>query len=63
MVLAKDDGVVESITGSSIVIKYENLPKREHEHKLFKFLRSNQDTCINQIVRVKEGQKVKKGDL
>ncbi|NBU61104.1 MAG: DNA-directed RNA polymerase subunit beta, partial [Actinobacteria bacterium] len=63
LVLAKDDGVVESITGSSIVIKYENLPKREHEHKLFKFLRSNQDTCINQIVRVKEGQKVKKGDL
>ncbi|MFM8688479.1 MAG: DNA-directed RNA polymerase subunit beta, partial [Acidimicrobiaceae bacterium] len=63
LVLAKDDGVVESISGSSIVIKYENLPKREHEHKLFKFLRSNQDTCINQVVRVKEGQKVKKGDL
>ena len=63
LVLAKDDGVVESITGASIVIKYENLPKREHEHKLFKFLRSNQDTCINQVVRVKEGQKVKKGDL
>ena len=26
-------------------------------------MRSNQDTCINQILRVKEGQKVKKGDL
>ena len=63
LILAKDDGVVESITGGTIVVKYENLPKREHEHKLSKFLRSNQDTCINQIVRVKEGQKVKKGDL
>ena len=63
LVLAKDDGVVESITGATIVVKYENLPKREHEHKLSKFLRSNQDTCINQIVRVKEGQKIKKGDL
>lgn len=63
LILAKDDGVVESITGATIVVKYENLPKREHEHKLSKFLRSNQDTCMNQIIRVKEGQKVKKGDL
>ena len=63
LILAKDDGVVESITGATIVVKYENLPKREHEHKLSKFLRSNQDTCINQVIRVKEGQKIKKGDL
>ncbi|MEY3413674.1 MAG: DNA-directed polymerase beta subunit [Actinomycetota bacterium] len=63
LILAKDDGVVELITGATIVVKYENLPKREHEHKLSKFLRSNQDTCINQIIRVSEGQKVKKGDL
>ena len=63
LILAKDDGVVESITGATIVVKYENLPKREHEHKLSKFLRSNQDTCINQVVRVKEGQKISKGDL
>ena len=63
LIMAKDDGVVESITGATIVVKYENLPKREHEHKLSKFLRSNQDTCINQIVRVKEGQKISKGDL
>ena len=63
LLLAKDDGVVESVNGATIVVKYENLPKREHEHKLFKFLRSNQDTCINQVARVKEGQKVKKGDL
>ena len=63
LILAKDDGVVESITGATIVVKYENLPKREHEHKLSKFLRSNQDTCINQVIRVKEGQKITKGDL
>jgi DNA-directed RNA polymerase subunit beta len=63
LILAKDDGVVESITGATIVVKYENLPKREHEHKLSKFLRSNQDTCINQVIRVREGQKISKGDL
>ncbi|MEY3396398.1 MAG: DNA-directed polymerase beta subunit [Actinomycetota bacterium] len=33
LILAKDDGVVELITGATIVVKYENLPKREHEHK------------------------------
>ncbi len=63
LILTKDDGVVESITGATIVVKYENLPKREHEHKLSKFLRSNQDTCINQVIRVREGQKISKGDL
>ena len=32
-------------------------------YRLAKFRRSNQDTCINQIPRVREGQKVKKGDI
>ena len=48
---------------STIVVAYDNLKKSEGEHKLFKFRRSNQDTCINHVVRVKEGQKVQKGDL
>ncbi|NBN96273.1 MAG: DNA-directed RNA polymerase subunit beta, partial [Actinobacteria bacterium] len=62
-VLAKGDGVVESVSGDHIVVRYDDLPKKEHDHPLVKFRRSNQDTTINQIPRVREGQKVKKGDL
>jgi DNA-directed RNA polymerase subunit beta len=63
LVLAKGTGVVESIDGATIVVKYDDLPRREHEHTLYKFRRSNQDTCINHTVRVAEGQRVQKGDL
>ncbi|MFM7306560.1 MAG: DNA-directed RNA polymerase subunit beta, partial [Actinomycetota bacterium] len=63
LVLARDNGVVELVTGDRIVVKYDDLSKKEHEHDLVKFRRSNQDTTINQIPRVREGQKVKKGDL
>ena len=63
LVLAKDSGTVTSVSGDTIVIAYDNLKKSEGEHKLFKFRRSNQDSCINHVIRVKEGQKIEKGDL
>ena len=63
LILAKDSGTVTSVTGSSVIVAYDNLKKSEGEHKLFKFRRSNQDTCINHMVRVTEGQRVEKGDL
>jgi DNA-directed RNA polymerase subunit beta len=63
LILAKDSGTVTSVTGDQITIAYDNLKKADGEHKLFKFRRSNQDTSINHIIRVKEGQKVAKGDL
>jgi DNA-directed RNA polymerase subunit beta len=62
VVLAEADGEVVEITGEAIFMKYAG-QSRKTEHKLMKFHRSNQDTCINQIVRVSEGQSVKKGDL
>jgi len=62
VILAEEDGEVVEITGDVIVMKYAGQSKKA-EHKLMKFHRSNQDTCINQIVRVKEGDRVKKGDL
>lgn len=61
--LARGNGTVETVTGDHIVVRYDDLPKKDHEHPLVKFRRSNQDTTINQIPRVREGQKVKKGDL
>jgi DNA-directed RNA polymerase subunit beta len=62
VVLAIEDGEVVEVTGDCITVKYESQSKR-HEHKLMKFHRSNQDTCINQVIRVVEGEKIKKGQL
>ena len=62
VILAEDDGEVVEITGEMIVVKYAGQSKKA-EHKLMKFHRSNQDTCINQRVRVKEGEKVSKGTV
>ncbi len=68
-VMAKHDGIVKSVDANRIIVQYEE--KTEHDetvvkldiHNLMKFRRSNQDTCINQRVIVKEGDFVKKGDV
>ena len=68
-VMAKHDGIIESVDASRVILKYEE--KKGHDepttkidvHKLLKFRRSNQDTCINQRVIVQEGDYVKKGDV
>ena len=61
MVLAADAGQVSDISGVHIEVDYRKLGKQRH--RLSKYRRSNQDTCINQKVRVTTGQKVKKGEL
>jgi DNA-directed RNA polymerase subunit beta len=68
---ALDDGVVETVTAEGIVLRYDNLEDDETgdffcvegivEHRLQKFRRSNQDTCINQKPIVRKGERVKKG--
>jgi DNA-directed RNA polymerase subunit beta len=74
IIVAERNGVVESVNGDSIVVLYdidENSneaiisfdDKRRVEYKLTKFLRTNQDTCINQKPVVKEGQHFKKNDV
>ncbi|QGG93845.1 DNA-directed RNA polymerase subunit beta [Actinomarinicola tropica] len=61
MILAEDDGTVASVDGTQVTVEYKG--GRKKIHRLLKFERSNQDTCINQKVRVAKGDKVKKGDL
>jgi len=61
LLLALDDGTVTEVSGRGITVQYDTLGKKRYN--LAKFRRSNQDTCINQVVRVREGQKVNKGDL
>ncbi len=60
-VLAKEDGVVEKVDANRIIIKGDS--GKKHEHKLIKFARSNQSTCINQRPIVKEGERVSRGDI
>jgi DNA-directed RNA polymerase subunit beta len=60
-VLAKEDGVVERVDADRVVIVGDS--GKRHEHKLIKFARSNQSTCINQRPIVKEGERVSRGDI
>jgi len=68
-IVAKNSGVVKSVDANRIIVKYEEKSGREEPvtkidvYNLLKFRRSNQDTCINQRVIVKEGDYVKKGDV
>lgn len=55
------DGTVERVVGEEITIK--DKAGKSHIHQLVKYLRSNQDTCINQRPIVREGDKVNAGDV
>ena len=61
MLIAIDDGVITEVSGDQIVVEYKDEGRKVL--KLLKFERSNQDTCINQKPRVREGDRVKKGDI
>jgi DNA-directed RNA polymerase subunit beta len=72
LLVAKSDGVVESATGSRIVVRRTKRDSVTTDfsdsagldiYRLTKFKRSNQDTCINQRPVVREGQRVKAGDV
>jgi DNA-directed RNA polymerase subunit beta len=60
VIIAEDSGTVEEVSADQIVVANG---KASHDYRLEKFRRSNQSTCINQRPLVKEGQKVKKGDI
>jgi DNA-directed RNA polymerase subunit beta len=61
MIIATDDGVIAEVDGRTITVEYKK--QGRVSYRLHKFERSNQDTSINQRVRVSEGQKVKQGDV
>ncbi|HNG25688.1 MAG TPA: DNA-directed RNA polymerase subunit beta, partial [Microthrixaceae bacterium] len=61
MILAIEDGVVLEVDGGQIVVEYKKAGRVTH--RLHKFERSNQDTCINQRPAVAEGQKLAAGDV
>jgi DNA-directed RNA polymerase subunit beta len=71
VVICKRSGIVDSVDSERIIVRVEGSP---HEgqmsrevgadiYQLTKFKRSNQNTCINQKPIVRQGQRVKKGDV
>ncbi len=60
-VTAKNEGVVEKVTGDEIIIR--NKKDELDTYKLRKFKRTNGGTCINQRPVVVRGEKVKAGDI
>ena len=59
-VKAPEDGVIEYADAKKIILKGKS---NTHELKLTNFVQSNSDSCYTQILKVKKGTKVKKGDL
>ena len=57
-VLAKKDGVVESVSADEIQMKNDD--GTADTYHIIKFMRSNQGTCVNQVPVVSKGQRVKK---
>jgi DNA-directed RNA polymerase subunit beta len=68
-VVAKRDGVVQSVDASRIVVKADvatsttDVANEVDIYNLIKYQRSNQNTCINQKPIVRPGERVKKGDV
>lgn len=55
------DGTVVRVVGEEVTVK--DKAGKLHVHQLVKYLRSNQDTCINQRPIVREGDVIKAGDV
>ena len=61
VIISKVNGVVTEVTGDRICVVDEN--GELHTHRLLKFLRSNQGTCINQRSIVNKGDVVRVGQV
>lgn len=60
-ILARQDGVVKSVSADEIVVRYDS--GEVDTFKVTKFMRSNQGTCINQVPVVDRGQRVVKDEV
>ncbi|GAB4292793.1 MAG: DNA-directed RNA polymerase subunit beta [Ignavibacteriaceae bacterium] len=74
MIVAEDNGVVEYVDANRVIVKYDINPNsveamtsfddvKRVTYNLIKFHGTNQETCVNQIPVVKEGQRLSKGDI
>jgi DNA-directed RNA polymerase subunit beta len=64
--LARQAGTVEYVSGDRILVRPKNASKDSDlldEYILQKFIRSNQNTCVNQKPIVRKGDKIKEGQI
>ncbi len=61
LIMAEENGVVIGSDGRKITVDYDKMGEKSYQ--IQKFVRSNASTCMNQIVKVEPGMKVKKGDV
>ena len=61
IVASQSDGVINSVTANKIVVK--NPHGKKFTYQLQKYLRSNQQTCINQRPIVWKGEIIKSGQI
>ncbi|HEY1739839.1 MAG TPA: DNA-directed RNA polymerase subunit beta, partial [Acidimicrobiia bacterium] len=61
VLLAIDDGTVVDVSGDAVTLDYATEGRKTH--RLLKFRRSNQGTCVNQRPLVSEGDTVAKGGV
>ena len=61
VVVSKASGVVTEVSGQQVTVTEDD--NHEVVHKLKKFVRSNQGTCINQRPIVRQGDLVEVGDI
>lgn len=67
-VVARRSGIVDSVDAARIVIRVDDSETEAGEagvdiYNLTKYLRSNQNTCINQRPLVRPGERIDKGDV
>ncbi|KTC65199.1 RNA polymerase B-subunit (plasmid) [Legionella adelaidensis] len=67
-VVAKRGGIIDLVDASRIVVRVNDDETSAGEtgvdiYNLTKYFRSNQDTCINQIPIVKNGDRINRGDI
>ena len=68
-VVAKRAGTVERVTADEIWVRHEGVVDGKQvegdldKYKMYKFVRSNQGTCVNQRPIVKVGDRVEAGDI
>jgi DNA-directed RNA polymerase subunit beta len=63
-VVAKRDGIIESVDANRIVVRPESEKAEIPDiYQLYKYQRSNQSTCFNQKPIVRAGERVKAGEV
>jgi len=71
LIIAEGDGVVEWVDGMEITVRYDrdeiqklvNFDEDIKTYHLTKYMRTNQNTCMNLRPTVTKGQRLKKGDV